>query len=634
MINRFTYLLLLLIPVSWSDLAAQRVQGLSENPVIKQYLNRQSSFGSKQFSLYKSAAEETLLTLPFFEDFSVVSVFPDQAKWSDRCAFINTSFDFDAISVGVATLDAIDEYGEVYNISKRPVSSDTLTSRSFDLSSYSFPDDTVRLSFFYQCGGRGEIPEFGDSLLLEFYSPATGLWNREWDTTLNYSTEFRQVIVVVDSMFYKSGFRFRFRNYASVSPENVFGGEGAVANSDCWNLDYIMMNTRPVSEHISINDITLTEPPRNLLGYYETVPWLHLNSAQELTRNYITYPIRNLNKDGEPKNVGRNYYVKDLSTGITTSFEVIRDPFLPDTLTRMIDMFTAPFVREDDSDEGTLEVVSYLVPDADQVLQNDTSRSLIHFSDYYAYDDGSPEFGFGIAGPSMSGALLAYRFRVFKPDTLRAVDFYFNKTIDDLYTELGFRLCVWKDYAGKPGELLYLSDEIFTPDYATGQPDFKRIFVRAGQDLIITDTSLFVGLKQETNQFLNLGYDVSRNNLNRTYVNINGNWFNPGNSVIPGTLMMRTVFGTKDIVNGVPEIPDAGSDVVLFPNPVSESLHIRSAETMILGISVIDMTGRLILQEEGNRNTVDVSSIPPGVYQVVISISGNNQIHRKIIVAH
>ncbi|MFO7370674.1 MAG: T9SS type A sorting domain-containing protein [Bacteroidales bacterium] len=633
MINRFTYLLIFLTLALGSDLTAQSIQGLSENPVIKQYLNRQSTH-SKQYSIYKSAAEETLLTLPFFEDFSVVSVFPDATKWSDRCAFINTSFDIDPISIGVATLDAIDEYGEVYNISKRPRSSDTLTSRGFELSSYSFPSDTVRLSFFFQCGGRGETPEFGDSLLLEFYSPVTAQWSRAWDTTLNYNTEFRQVIVVVDSVYYKSGFRFRFRNYTSVSPENVFGGEGAVGNADCWNLDYIMMNTRPEAEHFSINDITLTEPPRNLLGFYETVPWLHLNSAQELTRNYITYPIRNLNKSGEPKNVGRNYYVKDLNTGITTSFEIIRDPFLPDTLTRMVDMFTAPFVREDDSNEGTLEVVSYLVPDAGQELQNDTSRSFIHFRDYYAYDDGSPEFGFGIAGPSMPGALLAYRFRIFQTDTLRAVDFYFNKTINDIYEELEFRLCVWKDYAGKPGELLYMSDELYTPDYSTDRPEFKRVYVRANQDLVITDTSLFVGLKQETDQFLNLGYDVSRNNLNRTYVNISGNWFNPGNSMIPGTIMIRAVFGAKDLINDVPEITNVGSDIVLFPNPVSETLHIRSSETKINSISFVDMTGRLIHTQEGTCSTLDVSWIPPGVYQVVISTSKHTQVHRKIIIAH
>ncbi|MBN1144763.1 MAG: hypothetical protein JXA72_10075, partial [Bacteroidales bacterium] len=590
MIYRFTYLLFVLILVSCSDVAAQSLQRLSENPVIKQYLKRQSIPQGKQFSAYKSAAEETLLTLPFFEDFSTVSVFPDPAKWADRCVFINTSFDIDAISVGVATLDAIDEYGEVYNISKKPRSSDTLTSHGFDLSSYSYPGDTVRLSFFFQCGGRGEIPEFGDSLLLEFYSPGTAQWNRAWDTTLNYNTEFRQVIVVVDSMYYKSGFRFRFRNYTSVSPENVFGGEGAVANADCWNLDYVMMNTRPEAEHISINDITLTEPPRNLLGFYETVPWLHLNEAQELTRNYITYPIRNLNKDGEPKNVGRNYYVKDLNTGITTSFDIIRDPFLPDTLTRMVDMFTAPFVREDDSDEGTLEVVSYLVPDAGQVLQNDTSRSFIHFRDYYAYDDGSPELGFGI---NTNGALLAYRFRIFQTDTLRAVDFYFNKTREDLYTELLFRLCVWEDQDGKPGELLYESSETYTPDYFSDMPEFKRVFIRPDKDLIIADTSVFVGWKQETDLFINLGYDVSRNNLPRLFIHEGHHWYNPSNSLFPGTPMIRAVFGNKNMVNSVPTNPYPDSDVVLYPNPVSGTLHIRSTETRINSISVVDMTGRL-----------------------------------------
>ncbi len=87
----------------------------------------------------------------------------------------------------------------------------------------------------------------------------------------------------------------------------------------------------------------------------------------------------------------------------------------------------------------------------------------MNFRNYYAYDDGSPEYGFGISGESTAGALLACRFRVYQPDTLRALQMLFNKTRNHANADLGFQLCVWKDEGGLPGELLYMSPETFTP---------------------------------------------------------------------------------------------------------------------------------------------------------------------------
>jgi len=40
--------------------------------------------------------------------------------------------------------------------------------------------------------------------------------------------------------------------------------------------------------------------------------------------------------------------------------------------------------------------------------QNDTASIILNFTDNYAYDDGTPEFGFGIPAPSTEGALLPF----------------------------------------------------------------------------------------------------------------------------------------------------------------------------------------------------------------------------------
>jgi hypothetical protein len=628
-VNWCKYICFFFLPAFCFEIAAQSLQGLQENQVIKHYLVDHPN------SL-KSASSITSLTLPFFEDFSTSSsVFPDPAKWADNYAFINSSFAVDPISIGVATLDAIDENGNVYALTDWPTSSDKLTTQGFDLSSYHSPGDTVRLSFFYQCGGNGETPERNDSLLLEYYYPPTNKWTVAWYSIMNTSSGFQQVILEVPGTYYLNGFRFRFRNYTSISANDVTGGMGAVGNADCWNLDYIMMNTNPVSTHRSINDITLIDYPKKLLDFYEIIPWLHLNAAQSITRNSLNFALRNLHQ-GEVVNVGRSYYLKDLQTGYLEAYEEYFELISPDTLIRRSDPFFAPFTRNNDSEEGMLEVGSYLVTPAGQYKQNDTSKIVLNFKDAYAYDDGTPEYGFGISGPSMTGALLASRFRIYESDTLRALDMLFNKSRNNFNATLGFNLCVWKDENGKPGELIFMSPEEYTPGSGLTMPGgFKRYAINANEDLIITDTVIFVGWKQVTDEFLNLGYDVNRNNLNRTYINTMGDWDVPGNSIIPGSIMIRAVFGNRKVLTGTNEIPIITQpDVKLYPNPVSGILNIEPNGTVINCISILDITGRLVLQQEKGHNQVDVTGLPPGIYQVQLTTDKNLHINRKIIVSH
>ncbi len=521
-------LLLLLLLFLHTPTLAQKLRGLTENPVIREYLSRKpDALKTGLPSAVRAAKAEEMLGLPFFEDFSASRVVPDSSKWADRYAFVNNSFAFEPISAGVATLDAINEYGEIYALSSVATASDSLTSLPFDLSPYAAGPDTVKLSFFYQAGGKGEVPEKVDSLLLDYYNPETDSWQNAWHITTDTFTAFTQVIRPVPESYCRAGFRFRFRNYTSMSPDEVKGGEGALSNVDCWNIDYIMMDAEPYYSHRSINDITLVEPPRELLDFYESVPWKHLNDAQSITRNTLHYVARNL-AYGDSVNVGRSYKVHNLKTGAWQYDEVYFAKFPPASLIRRNDPFFVPFTRNDDSEEGALEVVAWLITPADQEQQNDTARTELHFRDYYAYDDGSPEYGFGISGESTAGALLACRYRTYITDTLRAIDLFFNKTRNQVTAGLTFRLGVWKDAGGVPGDLVYLSEETFTPGEWEGKPGFRRYAFPADTNLVITDTSFFAGWKQTTEDFLNLGYDVNRNNLDRVFVNISGDWFNPG----------------------------------------------------------------------------------------------------------
>lgn len=50
------------------------------------------------------------------------------------------------------------------------------------------------------------------------------------------------------------------------------------------------------------------------------------------------------------------------------------------------------------------------------------------FYNYFAYDDGTPEFGYGL---EPARAMLAYQFRLVTMDTLSGVQLYFNRTLND-----------------------------------------------------------------------------------------------------------------------------------------------------------------------------------------------------------
>lgn len=620
---------LIFLLLSCVKVSAQQLRGMHHNPVIQQHLEK--------YPVRKKATADVKLSLPFMDDFSGAGVFPDPGKWADRDVFINNSFSLDPITVGVATLDGIDENGNVYSVTDKPEPADNLTSHAFDLSPYATTTDTVRLSFYYQSGGRGEAPEITDSLILECYTPLSG-WETLWFAITEEEGSFQQVILPIPDLFYHDDFRFRFRNVVSISANDLDGGEGAVSNADCWNIDYVLLNTDPPEMHRWVNDAALVDLPRKVLDFYEIVPWKHLNSAVNITLNTIRFDIRNLQPAGSsPLLLTRSFYLKNVNTGMAVHHEKEVLQIEPDTLSLQTIDFDIPLTvpAGDLSSEGLYELVSYIETPADQYKPNDSSRVFLHFRNQYAYDDGTPEYGFGIEGPSTNGALLALRFRLYKTDTLKAVSMLFNKARNLVNASESFRICVWKDFNGQPGELLYLSPEEFYPNLDETRPtEFEDYLIDGGKGIYISDTSVFIGWKQQTESFLNLGYDVNRNTLGRTFVNISGNWFNPGGSLKPGTIMMRAVVGSLGTVTATDPLNEEPYEVKVYPNPVSAMLTIEAGPLTLKEIILIDISGRVIMQHPGVNRVIDVSSLAPGVYQVVMITENNLRITRKILKSH
>jgi hypothetical protein len=133
----------------------------------------------------RPAPSRNALHLPFTDDFSNYTGYPNPALWQDCYAYVNRTFAIQPPTMGVATLDALDDNGRVYaNATNDPFRADNLTSLPIRLD-YNFAlnrdmrvGDSLYLSFYYQPAGGtqtgtewerlGNTPEGYDSLVLEF----------------------------------------------------------------------------------------------------------------------------------------------------------------------------------------------------------------------------------------------------------------------------------------------------------------------------------------------------------------------------------------------------------------------------------------------------------------------------------
>ena len=147
------------------------------------------------------------ITLPFFDDFSYISDVANINLWQKSSVFVNNTYPINAVTIGVATFDGLDEYGFARSFFQANPSSpsDTLLSLEIDLSSV----DTAYLMFYFQGKGIGDSPQFNDSLVLEFFSN-TLVWEQVWFSSGQSMQEFEKVVQIInDPKFMHNAFQFK-----------------------------------------------------------------------------------------------------------------------------------------------------------------------------------------------------------------------------------------------------------------------------------------------------------------------------------------------------------------------------------------------------------------------------------------
>ncbi|MGB9747758.1 MAG: T9SS type A sorting domain-containing protein [Bacteroidales bacterium] len=607
------FLFVVLRPAAAQEMLSRRVSPPPASP---------EKITQKQTALKKS---QTLLELPFYDDFSrfPLPCYPDQSLWSDSLVYINNSYPVNPPSVGVATFDAVNAQGNLYpNAGTRPFYADALTSRPINLK-YS-PSDNIYLSFYYQPQGLGEAPEKTDSLTLDFYAPLTGIWHRIWAVPGDTLQRFRPVILpVTDTMYLQEGFRFRFRNIASLS--YFTDDPGRIDNDDHWHIDYVYLNRGRSPADTIPDDVAFVSFPGSVLKTYETIPWSHYEAAANREmRPYITYTYRNL--FGVERKVDRTLRITGINLAYQYNFPATAEnigPYAEMTYNPDLEKFPTA-----GGDSALFRIRCWLTTDTVSIRKiyrwNDTVEFVQKFSNYYAWDDGSAEFGYGLSGQGAEVARLAYRFVGFKRDTLRAVMMYFNRALNDV-NQVPFELAVWNNRNGQPGDLLYRQENINLMPYFDGLNRFHTYLL---DEAIALPDTFYVGWIQTATTFLNVGFDVNSVHNNQIFYNINGTW---KNSKFAGSLMIRPLVG-KPLVSGVERHP-MQENLRLWPNPASEYLHLSfSDNTMqVREVSVVRSDGRVVWHDTSMPEMIGLESFPEGLYMVVLRTSDRQYVSRFII---
>jgi hypothetical protein len=580
-----------------------------------------SDYSARYFEKYgdKVATSDTL-ELPFFDDFSSSYIYPDSSKWSDNYAYINNSCGKNPISIGVATLDALDQYGRIY--ASLPIGmsdvADYLTSKPINLQRSA--SDSIYLSFFYQCGGYGNMPEYRDSLVLQFYSVDDDEWRSVWRVAGGeLMSDFQQVLVpIVDSVWLKKGFRFRFLNYVSISSNYEPSWQ---SNVDQWNLDFIILDTNRSYVDTIIEDVTMIKNVGPFLKDYITVPWKHfLHKGREAVYDSITFSYANL--QDATHNINRQYdvYNADETTSLIPvqayfdyhcgdDSENINANEEISYTKKFCYFFNENSYQADDSAKFIIRAnIKTDVAQAREYYRwNDTVRYYQNFKNYYAYDDGSAEKGYGLTGQGTANASLAYKFNTYMTDTLYGVYIYFNRTQGDGNVKY-FYLTVWEDNNGMPGDTI-VSRLGVRPLFSNTINGY--IYYPLDTAIVVSGT-FYVGWIKTTNDMLNCGLDMENDAHDKIFYNVSGSW---ANSIISGALMIRPVFG-YELMQDAADVPirRVSTSCGVFPNPASDEINI-DVNADFSGVMIYDSLGRLVMQS-GNESVINVSALPDGTYFV------------------
>ena len=611
--------------------------GQSESLTPLRFHPKMNAATDAAFKMKKAAHRTTALSLPFFDDFYQKDIFPDPSLWQDNFVFINTTYPKETITVGVASFDGTDAKGQPYNNSGIPVSgpADKLTSNPINLSGLTGADN-VYLSFYFLQGEYGESPTAPNDLFTVQFQDTSGNWNIVWQTTALDSAAMRQVFIKVDSIYLNSNFQFRFQAFGSLNGAN-----------DLWHLDYVKVDkNRDTIAEKNVKDMAYEFLPPSLLKNYYVMPYSQFDTTD--LADTVSVFVKNNFINNTTDIV--DYYtatVVNTSQNIASFTGPSRD-FGPLTSNEIkYPKFNIPLNISGDTIVIKIDYhfdVSAEAGEPAKVLANNAVTHNQVFSNFFAYDDGTPERGYIVGdlktGVGMDFYKMAVKYSLKKPDTLQAIKFQFFPVLPNNNLAV-FSVCVWKNFNNNSiyndSALIYKQSNLKIADlvseygtdtingyyYANIKPNFLKN--GATYPLIMQDT-FAVGLIVDNALSLIVGFD--RNNIKPQF-----NYYVEGNtnkwrvSQLPGTMIMNPVIGKALPGNLTPVKNNVSTsyNIKVYPNPTNNKLFVEGIKEQSL-LEVYTLSGKLATQYSlSSSDYINVQELPVGMYLLKITNQNTQQ---------
>lgn len=443
----------------------------------------------------------------------------------------------------------------------------------------------------------------------------------------NEGEYFKQVMIpITDSKFFRSDFYFRFYNYASIVNSLQPSSRG---NEDNWNIDMVYLNNNRTINDRSLPMLAFSGKAPSFLKRYQAMPYSQyrivntaaINESFELQianfdnvdhETHYFYTVEQIN--------GTQYYKRELDPVVISPFQ--ENGFL--SCDNYSETPACPYVGQAFNIDYLRDTTSYMIRHYiyDSTCTPPLIDSLVYrqgFYNYFSYDDGTPELGYGIEPANGS---FAVKFELASYDVLRGVQMLFNHTLNDANNKY-FDIVVWREENGHPGTEIYRRKNL-RPKWED-QP-YKFSYYEFDTIIGLTGT-FYIGINQQNSGVINIGFDASNDNSQYTFYNVTGSWMN---SQFPGSIMMRPVIGESYYIGTNEETQETG--IGLYPNPASSVLHIQGIEeSNTESVVVYDLMGKKVLQTS-HSNEISISDLTNGLYFIKVTNNEGQNFTQKFII--
>jgi len=607
---------------------------LKSNPTLISYLEQNPGYQWNNVEQHGKWGQLDTLDLPFFEDFTSTLMYPDSSHWQDNDVYVNRDFGIHPPSYGVATFDYLDPSGKPYaSIEGESLDyGDTLTSQFINLKTDVFNNpysvsDSIYLSFYYQAKGLGDFVTENDSLKLLF-KDSSGNWKHIWGVRGDGLTEFIQVMISIDQTKYlHETFQLQFVNLT-----HRWG------NNNHWHVDhvYIDQNRRQAEDYQLDN--TIAGKPTSLLKHYFSMPYGHFLADQTEASDSFYFEVANLS----PDNVNAQVRYQESQAGtffVNTTFDLnfvntpkrgyVERKVKGYDLSKFDDTVYPIRIKREFFLKGES------VNDIPIFQKNDAIEVEHVFTRHYAYDDGTPESGFGFNDLRTGDGRIVLAFDMKKADTLRAVDFMLTYNTQDVGRQR-FVFQIYKDIAFDGGE-----DEVVFERAFVGQDIYDGIdnrgFYTIGLDtpIELPAGQFYVGWSQERNFNLTVGFDKNNGHIRskeankNIYFNVGDGWIQNSSNALVGAPMIRPIVGGADPWTAGVAAANKRKTLHVYPNPTEGVLYV---DTEFKSYQVTDLRGVVLSSAQGTGSTqIDISGLKTGIYFLSLIDKQNSVLNAKVI---